>query len=127
MSAGAVLVTSTTATGLVEPVRANGADRPASRRTGPTAASSQDAVVACDGVNAFLARQAGCAGEADPAHFTLGVKEVLALGADEIEARFGLPPGEGADFEILGGTGGVEGVASCTPISRRSRSGSSSA
>jgi electron transfer flavoprotein-quinone oxidoreductase len=37
------------------------------------------------------------------------VKEILAMPAAEIERRFGLAEGEGADFEILGGTGGVAG------------------
>jgi electron transfer flavoprotein-quinone oxidoreductase len=67
------------------------------------------AVIACDGVNSFLAKEAGCAGPSDPANYTLGVKEILAMPAAEIERRFGLTEGEGADFEILGGTGGVAG------------------
>jgi electron transfer flavoprotein-quinone oxidoreductase len=66
-------------------------------------------VIACDGVNSFLAKEAGCAAASDPANYTLGVKEILALPAEEIERRFGLSEGEGADFEILGGTGGVAG------------------
>jgi len=107
VAAGADLVTSTTATGLV---RKPGTGAVAGVTTDrPDGTLLADAVVACDGVNAFLAKEAGCAGEPDPAHFTLGVKEVIALGADEIESRFGLPPGEGADFEILGGSGGVAG------------------
>jgi electron transfer flavoprotein-quinone oxidoreductase len=69
------------------------------------------AVVACDGVNSLLAKEGGCARPSDPADYTLGVKEVLALPAAEIERRFGLGEGEGADFEILGGTGGVAGGA----------------
>jgi electron transfer flavoprotein-quinone oxidoreductase len=106
-AAGAHLVTSTTATGLMRhPATGAIAGVMTDRPDGGLPAA---AVVACDGVNAFLAKEAGCAGEPDPAHFTLGVKEVLALGSDEIEARFGLAPGEGADFEILGGTGGVAG------------------
>jgi electron transfer flavoprotein-quinone oxidoreductase len=60
-------------------------------------------------VNAFLAKQAGLTPTEDPSHYTLGVKEVLALAPDEIERRFGLEPGEGADFEVIGGTGGIAG------------------
>ena len=38
-------------------------------------------VIACDGVNSFLAKEAGLLPPADAAHYTLGVKEVLALPA----------------------------------------------
>ncbi|MHB8243941.1 MAG: FAD-dependent oxidoreductase [Acidimicrobiales bacterium] len=103
---GAQLVTATTAVGLVRD--------PSGRVTGvrtdrPEGTIDAAVVIACDGVNSFLARQAGLSKEPDSSHFTLGVKEVLALGSDEIERRFGLGPGEGADFEVLGGTGGVAG------------------
>ncbi len=108
VEAGALLVTETTATGLLRAadgrIRGVVTDRP----DGELAAS---AVVACDGVNSFLAKEAGLAGPSRPGDYTLGVKEVLALPAEEIERRFGLPPGEGADFEILGGTGEVAGGA----------------
>ena len=104
--AGAVLLSSTTAIGLLRDERGRVAGVRTDRPEGDLPAK---AVVACDGVNAFLAKEAGCAGPSDPAHYTLGVKEVLALPPEEIERRFGLGPGEGADFEILGGTGGVAG------------------
>ena len=103
---GAVLVCSTTATGLL--VDASGAvvgvrtDRPGGE-------IGAGVVVACDGVNALLAKEAGLAEAPDPTHYTLGVKQVLRLPEAEIERRFGLAPGEGADFEILGGTGEVPG------------------
>ena len=67
--------------------------------------------IACDGVNSFLAKEAGLHHHAEAEHFTLGVKEVLALPRAEIDARFALTGDEGADFEILGGTGGVPGGA----------------
>ena len=106
VEAGAVLVTSTTATGLIR----DGAGAIIGVRTDrPDGDLHTGAVVACDGVNAFLAKEAGCAGTPDPGNYTLGVKEILALPAAEIERRFGLAVGEGADFEILGGTGGVAG------------------
>ena len=36
-------------------------------------------VIACDGVNSFLAKEAGLYPHAVPENFTLGAKEVLAL------------------------------------------------
>src|SRR5581483_7199343 len=66
-------------------------------------------VIACDGVNSFLAKEAGLYPNRDPGHFTLGAKEVLALPRDEIERRFGLTGDEGADIEIVGATGDVPG------------------
>jgi electron transfer flavoprotein-quinone oxidoreductase len=66
-------------------------------------------VIACDGVNSFLAREAGLYRGFSSHHFTLGVKEVLALGKDEIDRRFGLVGLEGVDIEMLGVTGGLAG------------------
>ena len=105
--AGANLVCSTTATGLLRDddtgaVCGVRVDRPG----GDIEAR---VVIACDGVNAFLAREAGCAGTPDPANFTLGIKEVLALDEAEIDRRFALARLEGADLEILGCTGEVPG------------------
>ena len=104
--AGATLVCSTTATGLIRDHsgRVHGVvtDR-------PDGEIRADVVIACDGVNSFLAKEAGLYGKADPHHFTLGAKEVLALPKEEIDRRFGLHGREGADFEILGGTGSVPG------------------
>jgi electron transfer flavoprotein-quinone oxidoreductase len=106
VAAGAVLVTSTVVTGLVrdEAGRVTGVrtDRP----DGDLAAG---VVIACDGVNSFLAKEAGLYPPPDPAHFTLGVKEVLALPRAEIERRFGVAGDEGVDIEALGVTGGVPG------------------
>lgn len=42
-------------------------------------------------------------------HFTVGVKEVLALPRDVLEERFNLTSDEGLDIEILGGTQGIAG------------------
>ncbi len=106
VEAGAVLLSSTTAVGLLR----DGGGRIAGVRTDrPEGDLPASAVIACDGVNSFLAKEAGCAAASDPANYTLGVKEILALPAEEIERRLGLSEGEGADFEILGGTGGVAG------------------
>ena len=107
VDAGAVLVTSTTATGLLR-------DRPGGAVTGvstdrPDGDLRAGIVVACDGVNSFLAKQAGLYGPVDPANYTLGAKEVLAVPARTIEERFGLGPDQGADFEIIGCTGAIPG------------------
>ncbi|MGO9196436.1 MAG: FAD-dependent oxidoreductase [Acidimicrobiales bacterium] len=105
-SQGATLVCSTTATGLLR----DGTGRTLGVRTDrPQGEIEAGVVIACDGVNAFLAKEAGLALPEDPSHYTLGVKEVLALDGGEIERRFGLLPGEGADFEVIGGTGGIAG------------------
>lgn len=106
VAVGAVLVTSTTAVALLRDAHGGVAGVRTDRSDGELRAR---AVIACDGVNSFLAKEAGCAGESHPANYTLGVKEVLALPPAEIERRFGLGEGEGADFEVLGGTGGVKG------------------
>ena len=109
VNAGATLVTSTTATGLVRTARG----KIAGVRTDRDGDLHAHVVIACDGVNSFLAKEAGLYPHFDKANFTLGVKEVLALPRDEIEARFGIRSGsnEGADFEIVGGTGGIAGGA----------------
>ena len=66
-------------------------------------------VIACDGVNSFLAKEAGLYTHTEPEHFTVGVKETIALPREVIDQRFGLRGREGADFEIIGCTGGVPG------------------
>ena len=105
-TAGAVLVASTTAIGLLRDAsgRVIGVrtDRPDGDLTAPV-------VIACDGVNSFLAKEAGLYPRAVPENFTLGAKEVLALPREEIEKRFGLTGNEGADFEIVGCTKGIAG------------------
>jgi electron transfer flavoprotein-quinone oxidoreductase len=103
---GAQLVTATTAVGLLRD--ATGAicgvrtDRPDGDLTARL-------VIACDGVNSFLAKEAGLYHHGGSEHFTLGAKEVLALPREEIEKRFSLASHEGADFEIIGCTGDVAG------------------
>ncbi len=106
VAAGATLVTSTVVTGLCR----DAAGRVTGVRTDrPDGELSADVVIACDGVNSFLAREAGLALPADPAHYTLGAKEVLALPAHTIEERFGLGPREGVDIEAIGCTEGIPG------------------
>lgn len=106
VAAGAELVTSTTATGLLRDER--GAVRGV-RTDRPGGDLRARAVIACDGVNSLLAKEAGLLPRTDPAHHTLGVKEVLGLPATVIEERFGLAPHEGADVEMLGLTRGISG------------------
>ena len=45
-------------------------------------------VIACDGVNSFLAKEAGLLPRTASAHTTLGVKETLALPREVIDERF---------------------------------------
>ncbi len=108
-AAGAQLVTSTVARGLLRDAdgRVVGVrtDRPDGDLRAPI-------VIAADGVNSFLAKEAGLHPHGDEAaHFTLGAKEVLALPRATIEARFGVRGREGVDVEILGGTGAIPGGA----------------
>ncbi len=104
--AGAQLVCSTTATGLLR----DDSGRVIGVRTDrPDGDLRAKVVIACDGVNSFIAKEAGLYEKADPANYTLGVKETLALPSAVIEERFGVRGREGADFEIIGGTGDVNG------------------
>ena len=106
VAAGAQLVTSTVATGLLR----DAAGRVTGVRTDrPDGDLRAQVVIACDGVNSFLAKDAGLLPPADAAHYTLGVKEVLALPAPVIEERFGLGPHQGLDVEMIGCTGGIPG------------------
>ncbi len=72
-----------------------------------------DVVVLCDGVNSFLVERAHLRSRpVEPHELALGVKEVIALPPEVIEARFNLERGEGATIEIYGAvTGGMSGYA----------------
>ncbi|MBV9662082.1 MAG: FAD-dependent monooxygenase, partial [Acidimicrobiales bacterium] len=107
-AAGAQLLTSTVATGLLRDERGRVCGVSTDRSGGDLRAR---VVIACDGVNSFLAKEAGLLPRSDPAHHTLGAKEVLALPAATIEERFGLGPGQGLDIEALGATRGIPGGA----------------
>jgi electron transfer flavoprotein-quinone oxidoreductase len=104
-AAGATLVCDTVVTGLL---RAGGrtvgvhTDRPDGDLRAPV-------VIACDGVNSFLAKEAGIVGDTAPGNYTLGVKETLRLPRADIEARFGVRGTDGADIEVIGATGDVPG------------------
>ena len=105
-AAGATLVCGTTALDLLVDDRGQVCGVRTDRPDGDLTAR---AVIACDGVNSFLAKQAGLYTHPEPEHFTLGAKEVLALPREEIEKRFVLTGDEGADFEIVGATQGIPG------------------
>jgi len=105
-AAGARLLTSTVATGLVR----DGAGRVIGVRTDREGAALRaKVVIACDGVNSFLAKEAGLLPPAEASHHTLGVKEVLDLPREVIDDRFGLRPHEGVDIEMIGCTRGIPG------------------
>jgi electron transfer flavoprotein-quinone oxidoreductase len=104
--AGAVLLTSTTATGLLRDAAGRVAGVTTDRPDGDLSAQL---VIACDGVNSFLAKAAGLYDNFSADHMTLGAKEVLALPREEIEARFGVRGTDGVDIEIVGCTQGIPG------------------
>ena len=103
--AGATLITSTVATGLIRDGK-RVAGVVTDREDGEIRAAL---TVACDGVNSFLAREAGLYPGFSAEHLTLGVKEVLQLPRETIEDRFGLRDDHGADIEVVGGTQGLPG------------------
>ena len=103
---GARLLASTVATGLVR----DGTGRVIGVRTDRRGAELRaDVVIACDGVNSLLAKEAGLLGHPEASHYTLGVKEVLELPAGAINERFGVRDHEGVDIEMLGCTRGIPG------------------
>lgn len=61
-----------------------------------------DVVIACDGVNSFLAKKAGLQREFHAHEMSLGVKEVLGLDAAIIRERFHVAGDEGMALEYLG-------------------------
>lgn len=63
-----------------------------------------DIVILADGVNSLLAKQIGLRKEIKPKDVALGVKEVIKLSKEKIEERFNLNDGEGAIYEIFGGS-----------------------
>ncbi len=105
VAAGASLITSTTVTGLI-----TDAGKVVGVRTDrPDGDLRAKVVIACDGVNSFLAKEAGLHHHQGAEHYTLGVKEVLALPAEVINERFNVSDNEGVDYEIVGCTGGIAG------------------
>jgi electron transfer flavoprotein-quinone oxidoreductase len=59
-------------------------------------------VVAADGVNSLICRNAGIRDPEPARHLALGIKSVIALGASAIEERFGVTGDEGVAHAIVG-------------------------
>src|SRR5215472_10391751 len=106
VAAGARLVTSTLVTGLLRDSSGRVAGVHTDRPDGDIRAAI---VIACDGVNSLLAKEAGLLPHSSPAHTTLGVKETLALPREVIDERFGLVGDQGLDIEMVGCTSGIPG------------------
>jgi len=67
-------------------------------------------VVAADGVNSFVCRDAGLRQAPEQHQLAVGVKAVLRLPDGELESRFGVGPDHGAAFALVGDcTQGVGG------------------
>jgi electron transfer flavoprotein-quinone oxidoreductase len=106
VAAGAELICSTTVTGLLRDPQGRITGIKTDRPDGDLTAS---VVIACDGVNSFVAKEAGLYKNVDASNYTLGVKETLSLPKHVIDERFGVRDNQGVDIEILGGTSGVNG------------------
>ena len=105
--AGALLIPSTVATGLL---RDAGGAVVGVRTDRPDGDLTARVVIACDGVNSFLAKEAGLyPAKGQAAHTTLGVKETIALPREVIDERFAVSGTDGVDIEILGCTRGIPG------------------
>lgn len=59
-------------------------------------------VIAADGVNSFVSRGAGIRPVEPPKHLAVGVKSVIRLPRDVIDARFGVSGREGTAYAIVG-------------------------
>ena len=85
--------------GLLTDVRVNGLLREDGEIIGVTCDEIEpitaDIVVAADGVNSELARDAGLMDWEDPEEWFQGVKAVVDMPTDEIEERFGVGPDDG--------------------------------
>jgi electron transfer flavoprotein-quinone oxidoreductase len=66
-------------------------------------------VIAADGVLSFLAIRAGLRPEIPSSTMGLGVKLLLGMPHETINDRFGLVKDQGADYALLGITGGLRG------------------
>lgn len=68
-----------------------------------------DLVIAADGVNSMIAKEAGLVPELSGETIGVGFKEIIELPSKTIEERFHLKPGEGASLLMLGCTEGIHG------------------
>ncbi|MDR2379762.1 MAG: FAD-dependent oxidoreductase [Bifidobacteriaceae bacterium] len=97
-TAGAVVV----AEAVVDDLITEGSQVVGLKVRGPEGEVRAKVVVLADGVNSLLAKKAGLRGPHRMEDLSLGVKELLALPSDVIEARFGLLPGRGAAYAVIG-------------------------
>jgi len=70
-----------------------------------------DVVIAADGVNSFIAQKAGLFGDIKAHTVGVGVKEIIELPDEVIEARFNLRGDEGVARVAIGCTEGISGGA----------------
>ena len=70
-----------------------------------------DTVVAADGINSLIARQAGLFADVEGHAVGTGIKETIELPDSEISARFGVKDDEGAARVAIGCTDGISGGA----------------
>ena len=81
-------------------------DGPAGRRIVGVRAGDDElrahVVVAADGVNSFIAKEAGLRKQEPLNHLAVGVKSVVSLPRETIEARFNLTGNEGAAIAAVG-------------------------
>src|SRR5437867_3479092 len=97
-AAGALFITNTV---VEDVVREDG--RIIGVRTGrPEGDVYGNVVIAADGVNSLLSKNAGLHGEIAPNNVALAVKEVINMSREKIEDRFLLNPNEGATIEVFG-------------------------
>lgn len=67
-------------------------------------------VVAADGINSFICRDAGIRAQEPHNHLAVGVKSVIRLSRTQIEERFNLTDDEGAAYAVVGDcTDGIAG------------------
>ena len=99
--AGAVIINRTTADDVL---RDNGKIVGVKTERGDILA---DVVIAADGVNSMLSKQAGLREELSPDAVVLAVKEVIALPKQKIEERFNLGPDEGVAALLVGWGSGM--------------------
>jgi electron transfer flavoprotein-quinone oxidoreductase len=66
-------------------------------------------IIAADGVLSFLAEKAGLRKALQPKQLGLGIKLLLGMPRETINERFGLVNDQGADYALLGITGGLHG------------------
>ncbi|HEY5422249.1 MAG TPA: FAD-dependent oxidoreductase [Ilumatobacteraceae bacterium] len=114
VAAGATLLCNTTVSGLLRDSTRRSAGRSGAKVMGvhtdrPDGDVTASVVIACDGVNSFVAKEAGLYGTPNAKNFTLGVKETISLPKHVIDERFGVRDREGVDIEVIGCTGGVNG------------------